>query len=339
MLMWFFPWKGDGMFEATRKIIFLGALGCFIYFGGSVVFDISNDLFQQRKIDIKMDTWFSGNTEIPDDVYHRIRAEKPDILEDYIVWYNENSDMVGHILLPDLSSPLSFDERGKYPINYFVVQARNNTYYLNRAWDHSHSKGGSIFADSRNRFTDGQLSGNTVLYGHNIRTENYFSKLANYYRTRDTLSFYKNHPIVFFNSLYEKMEWKIFAVVLFNTQEHFGEVYRYNIAEFDNKDHFNSFILDIMDRSVLFTDVDITYGDHILTLSTCHYPFTERVDSRVAIFARRVREGEDIFVDVDKATYNSKEYRWKEQRRRVGTHWNENVREWDTSYLLSYDGD
>jgi sortase B len=342
--MWVFPCKGDGAFEAVRKVIFFSAFVCFVYFGGGILFDVGNDLYQQHLTDIKMERIMSGNIDIPPDVYARVRQQKPDMLDEYIYHFNLNNDLVGHILIPDITSGLPYNDLNRYILNYLVYQADDNRYYLDRTPRHTFSKGGSIFADFRNRFDGGELSGNTVLYGHNIYSGNYFTRLTRYYQgaMSGDLSFYRKHPIIEFNTIYERHTWKIFAVAMFNTEERFGEVYRYNFPEFRDKDEFNTFILDVMDRSVLFTDVDLTYGDHILTLSTCYYPYstlTQTVEAtRVVVFARMVREGESTEVDVDKATANRNFMSFGPfQEQREGVTWRGRV--WDTSYLLSYDGE
>ncbi|MCL1823560.1 MAG: class B sortase [Oscillospiraceae bacterium] len=337
-LMWIFPHKGDGLFEAMRKIIFLGALVCFIYFGGGLIIDVGNDFFQQWKIDVKIKDFFSGEMNISDEEREKVLKEKPEILSEYIPWYNQNPDLIGHIMIPDITSGLPDSDPKKYVINYPVYQTYDNKYYLTHAYDHTYNKGGSIFADYRNKFADGGLSGNTVLYGHNISTGNYFAKISRYYISfeyRD-INFYKTHPIIKFNTIYERSDWKIFACVLFNTEDKYGEVYRYNFPEFKDEDDFNTFILDVMDRSVLFTDVDLTYGDHILTLSTCYYPYGNEA-TRVAIFARKVREGESSFVDVSKAAHNTGYKPFELQKQRIGNTWYGRV--WDTSYLLNYNSE
>ena len=92
-----------------------------------------------------------------------------------------------------------------------------------------------------------------------------------------------------------------------------------------------------MDRSVLWTDVDLQYGDNILTLSTCYYPYTkEKADTRVAVFARKVREGESAEVDVSKAMRNPDPLLFAYEYRVKGGSWG--GRKWDSSKLLSYNG-
>lgn len=336
-----FPIKGDGAFEVVRKLIFLGAFVCFVYFGGSVLLDVGNEYIQMKKNEDYISNVL-GEMNISEEVANEVIQKVPTILPEYIQAYYDNDDLVGHVRIE--SNVKKVGDTDKYVIDYPVYQAEDNDYYLYHAFDHSDSKGGAIFADWRNRFTVDGISANTILYGHNIFAQTYFTKLSRYYtgsdKTRgagDDLDFYKEYPVVTFNTLYEKSEWKIFACGFFNTQEEYGDVFDYtNMLEFQNKDAFNTFILGVMDRSVLFTDVDLTYGDSILTLSTCYYPMGDTIQSRCVVFARKVRENENPGVDVSKAVLNTKELRFEEQAKRYGTNWNGRV--WETSYLLSYEG-
>jgi sortase B len=336
-----FPIKGDGAFEAGRKVVFLAAVIAFIYFGGDVLLDITNEAAQQ----ISMNNFVNnviGNVDIDDEVKEQAKQDVPGILDEYIAAYNLNNDFVGFIRIGDTALPDS--DPNKYFIRQPVYQTVDNEFYLNHAHDRTNNEGGAIFADYRGRIEYDHLSSNTILYGHNFYAGGYFTDLSKYYGTspndaaqRDkALAFYQSHPVVEFNTIYEKAQWKIFAVCFFNTQEKDGEVFDYNNKiNFTSADDFNDFILNVMDRSVLFTDVDLTYGDYLLTMSTCYYPFSG-VDTRVVVFARRVREGESADVDVSKAVYNHKEYRFERQAYLLGTEWNGRI--WDTSKLLSYQG-
>jgi len=345
-LMRFFPCKGDSVFEMARKSVFLIALGALVYFGGGELFVVGNDLYQQHKIEVKMRDIFDNEIDIPDDIRNAVLRERPDMLAEYIQHYHFNNDLVGHVLIPDMSSNLPYNDHNRYILNYLVYQSADNDYYLKHNFDGARSDGGSIFADYRHRdLKEGELPGNTILYGHNMAsTGNYFSKVSSYYKAfeRRDLTFYKQHPIIQFNTLYERLDWKIFAVVLFNTQDQFGDVYKYTTKrEFSDKEQFHDFIFNVMDRSVLFADVDLQYGDHILTLSTCYWPYntlTTEVDTRAVVFARLVREGESSYVDVDKAMHNEGFLPFDRQARVLGNTWKGRV--WDyEKYLLCYDGD
>jgi sortase B len=345
------PWRGDSYFEMGRKVVFLVALTALIYFGGTEAFIFGNDLYQQYKIDQKLSGFWNPN--ITDDMREQVnQGRQLPMLDEYVEHYLFNNELIGHILIPDITSPLPYTDHNKHILNYLVYQriqynsngirVGDNRFYLDHNFDGSRSAGGSIYADFRNRFEDdGALSGNTVIYGHNIYTGNMFAKVADYYKAyshRRDITFYQRHPIVHFNTLYERHDWKIFAVGLFNTKEEYGEVFAYHlIHDFETADEFHEFIFNIMDRSVLLTDVDIQYGDHILSLSTCYWPFGEHVDTRTAVFARRVRPGESSFVDVEKARWNDNFLPFRHQMRVTGDTWIGNVWDYET-YLLSYEG-
>ncbi len=248
-------------------------------------------------------------------------AEAPSIQDSFAELYETNNDIVGWIRIGSTDDPV---------IDYPVVQAEDNDYYLTHNVFKDKVERGAIFADFRNNFDKGLLSGNTVLYGHNMwYGDKMFANLTRYYEdsdSNDNLRFYKENPTVTFNTLYENAEWKVFACALFNTQEEKGEVYPYNqILDFADADEFNSFITDIMDRSVLCTDVDLTYGDSILTLSTFYYPFGPDTDTRVAVFARKVRPGESSEVDVSKASRNPNPLKFEYQYQIEGGSWDGSI--------------
>ncbi|MBQ3843326.1 MAG: class B sortase [Ruminiclostridium sp.] len=350
-----FPVKGDGVGESVRKIIFDIAVVAFIITGGSVLHDVLNEagnvIIVDKEISDLHDTGGEDKTEeekikiiqgkvnISDAEVESIKKEKPGIQVDFLGLYSQNSDIVGWIHLGSENDKI-------VNIDYPVVQAEDNDYYLTHNFKREEAPRGAIFADYRNKFNNGELSGNTVLYGHNMWTgDTMFAKLSRYYdggvpkgETKDYMEFYRNHPTIEFDTLYENAQWKVFACVLFNTQEELGEVYPYiNVRDFANADEFNTFILDIMDRSVMWTDVDLQYGDNILTLSTCYYPYgKENADTRVAVFARKVREGESAEVDVSKAMRNPDPLMFAYEYRVHGGSWG--GRKWDSSKLLSYNG-
>jgi sortase B len=321
----FVPVKGDGAVEGGRKVIFTAALISFIYFGSTLGVDMFNEWRAERLRQAQLGA-IGGDVDFNDPVFARLREKEVKPLPDYLALFEKNNDMVGYIRIGDTK------------VDYSVLQTDNNEFYLDHDFDGNPSRGGWIFADFRNKFKGLDISDNTILYGHNITTGAYFAALSNYHRTTvdNTLSFYKENPVIMFDTLFERMEWKVFAAVLFNTQSDFGEIFEYwNVLEFWGEDHFHDYILNIMDRSVLFTDVDIEYGDQLLTLSTCYWPMGQTVDTRVAIFARRVREGESNHVNVDKATHNHRNLRFAHEANVMGSNW-PGHRVWDISYLKSY---
>ena len=250
-------------------------------------------------------------------------AEREAVMMDkHMEAWNRNNDVVGWIFFPG-------DPRLSYP----VLQGEDNDYYMDHDIDGNVCLSeGCITADYKLTFDGFNTSDNILLYGHNSVKNTFFAPLSNFH-TR-TLDYYQKNPIVEFDTMYEEGTWKIFATALFNTQEEFGEVFEYwEVTDFETADDFHHYVLNVMDRSALFTDVDLEYGDKLLTMHTCLYPLGRNVDSRVVVFARKVRDGESIEVDTSKAKLNPAPLafggKWG------GLSWEK--RTWDTdTYLKSF---
>lgn len=90
-----------------------------------------------------------------------------------------NPDVVAWLYCPDT------------PINYPVVQASDNDYYLHRRLDGSNNYAGTIFMDFRNSadFSDW----NTIIYGHNMRNDSMFGTLTDYKQKR----YLEAHPEIY----------------------------------------------------------------------------------------------------------------------------------------------
>ena len=222
-------------------------------------------------------------------------------------------------------------------VNNVVVQSTNNSYYLDHDFYGNSSITGTIYSTYKNKW-DG-TDDNIILYGHNMLSGDFFAALGHYApndASREPLAFYKVHPTVMLATPDGGSEtYKIFAGMLVNTQERYGEVFDYTSkTKFKNTDDFNNYILEVMDRSWFFTDVDLCYGDKLLTLSTCYWPLGESVDTRWVIFARKVRPGESEFVDTTVATRNYQAKLFDYYYSIIGGQWYGST--WDRSKLLSY---
>ena len=254
------------------------------------------------------------------------------VLSDYEAKFEENEDIVGWIKLDAAN------------IDDPVVQADDNKYYLTRDFNGNDYQNGSFFVDYKCQFTTRTRPANTIIYGHNMVTGPSFAKLTRYYDARlngdypNRLDFYINNPTIEFNTIWdtERSEYKVFACMFVNTMEEHGEVFKYyKQRDIKNEGQFYEYVAQILDRSVFYTDVDLEYGDEILTLSTCYYPFGKAVDTRCVVFARRVREGEDAAVDTSKAYINDSPLYFDYYYQANGGSWA--GRKWDTTKVKGLD--
>ena len=194
-----------------------------------------------------------------------------------------------------------------------------------------------MFADYREKITPQNTPANTILYGHNVVTGEYFAKLTRYFNYRygkdNGLDWYRSYPTITFNTLYHDKTYKIFAGILANVDEEDGEVFYYlQGRKFKNKASFDDYIAQILDRSTFYTDVDLQYGDNLITLSTCILDYG--VDCRWVIFGREVREGEDPTVDVSKAYENPDPLYFDYYYKVYGGSWG--GRKWDPAMIFDY---
>jgi sortase B len=325
----FVPVKGDGVREGIRKVIFTAALVCFVFFGTRLGVQ-HFELWRAQRANDELRQMAHQTVNLTPREREQFRDAVPRF---HLALWRENNDTVGFIELPGTV------------LAYPVLQADTNRHYLRRDFHGNSSMGGSIFADFRNVFDGYTISRNTVVYGHSgARRDAYFTLIPRYFTTtrNNTLSFYRENPIITFNTLFEEMEWKVFAVGLYNTEHELGTVVPYwRQHEFADEDEFHDFIIDIMDRSVLHTATDIQYGDHLLTLSTCHFHFgRDNASTRAVVFARRLRPGEtaDSF-DVNAATRNRRVY-YGDFRIAANAFGRGERGVWDRHrFLLSYRGD
>jgi sortase B len=224
-------------------------------------------------------------------------------------------------------------------VNNVVVQSSDNDYYLKHDFFKNDSISGTVFSSYKNRW-DG-TDDNIILYGHNMISGEFFAHVTHYVpngSSREPLAFYKVHPTVMLATPDgDCATYKIFAGILANTQSEYGEVFDYvDKTRFSGKDDFNSFVTGVMERSWFFTDVDLTYGDQLLTLSTCLWPLGRSVETRWVLFARKVRPGESESVDVTvaKVNQNPRLFTLFYQRMYGDSSWN-GICEWDKRKLLS----
>lgn len=327
----FVPLKEDNTFVRIRKIIFIAAILVVIICGLCILANQATraeDLHMNEDLQQMAQLNAEGTFSIESEKVEEIKAEVPEILDKFVELYNENSDIVGWLTVGDCIS---------YPV---MMNEEETDYYLYRNFYKQDSVSGSIFCDNHVLpITD---ANNLVIYGHNMASGEYFANL-NYYNPMSSrgeqsfINYYQEFPTLEFDTLYEEGTYKIFAGMYINTREEDGYPYPYyKKRQFKTEADFMDFMGNIMDRSLFYTDVDVEYGDQILTLSTCFwYPFEQDLDLRFVLFARKVRDGESADVDVSKLTINDDPLLFDTYYERMGGSWG--GRNWDLSLVKDFD--
>lgn len=304
-----FPEKGDSALEVFRKIIFLVSIIAIIvcgYMVGDYYLDLWKSRMQYGEIADIYSTY--------EPIYTTLEQEQGDNDKPYDKYYtmldgaqkllDKNPDVVGYLRIPT--------KDGDPIVELPVVQSEDNMKYLERNFMGDESRSGALFLDWRNHFDvveNHRLveknSDNLVVYGHNMADESMFGKLKYYERNAD---YYENHPIIQFNSNYETYTYKIFSFFILDAKDESETKYDcWNHLNFDTEEDFYNFVNEAKRRTLRTNDVDVKYGDQILTLSTCHYLLQDR--SRLIIMARRVRTGENLYEGTEKSKAN-KNIKW-----------------------------
>ena len=166
-------------------------------------------------------------------------------------------------------------------INYPVLQASDNDYYLTHNYKKEKSSTGSIFLDKDFDLING--SSNYLIYGHRSKSGLMFEDLMKYAKE----DFYKEHTKVKFttnkdDSLYEILS--VFYSRVYYKRE--KNVFRYYyFVNANNEQEYNDFVNNAKKVSLYDTGVTANYGEQLLTLSTCEY---SQEDGRFAIVCKKV---------------------------------------------------
>ncbi len=319
-----FPQRGDSAFEVIRKTVFLMSMTvftvCMFLIGEYFWTNYLNKLNNEKKADMYD----------PDNVQVETQMATDDLGEPYeafILLDNArrmleiNKDVVGFISIKN--TPINYNvlqyQEKNHPEEEYGADVIGNTYYLNKNMDLQPEKAGSIFMDYRNYFdyiddvTDRRIyanSTNIIIYGHNMHDYNMFGSLKKYV---NEANYYDEHPIVELNSNYRTYKYKIFGMIIVDVEDTTDTAFDYwNVLNFQTEEDFYNYVNEIKRRTTRLTDVDVTYGDQLLTLSTCNSTFS---DGRLVVFGRLLRDGESEEVGPSTPNPNIKwpnsYYKWR----------------------------
>ena len=156
-------------------------------------------------------------------------------------------------------------------INYPIMQ--NGNYYLHRNIYKKYSSHGTPYLAE---YCNLRTSDNLIIYGHHMNDNSMFAELVNYknynyfYTLRDGQTIKNTYEIV--------TEFKTIAY------SDNGFKY-YNYTNFYNEQEFKSFIEKCRNLEFYNTDVNLQYGDKLITLSTCEY---SQKNGRMVIVAKKI---------------------------------------------------
>jgi len=156
-----------------------------------------------------------------------------------------NEDVIGWIQIYDT------------PVDYPVLDAEDNKYYLNHTYDRQWSSYGSIFLEHRNNpdWSEKHL----VVYGHNMVNNSMFGSLLEY----KNQAYLEKHPMITICLPDRDLTYQIFSAYT----AHVDSPTYY--MTFDWEGQFQQMIDHMTKNSLIQSDAVPGAEDQILTLSTC----------------------------------------------------------------------
>ncbi len=258
--------------EQKRKMLIVGCLFmCIVSFGYlGAYYQVSAKSareFEELAALKEAGVQYRGSTEVKihltDDT-----VETPDILPEYTLVHQKNQRLIGWVKIDDTI------------VDYPVMQTVNNEYYLDHNFNQEEDRNGCIFMDYQCDVIRG--CDNIILYGHHMKSGKMFGTLNKYSKE----SYYEEHPIIQFDTIYEKGTYQVMYV--FRSKVYSEEDVTFKYYQFINaasEKEFNSAMNEMAALSLYDTGVTASYGDQLLTLSTCDY---QENKGRFVVVAKKI---------------------------------------------------
>lgn len=189
-------------------------------------------------------------------------------LQQYVPLFEMNPDFFGWLSVEGTMMD--------FPVMYSPERPE---YYLNHAFDGSSSSSGVPFVDGRCS-ADGNYY---LIYGHHMRNKSMFGQLPKYADP----SFYEEHPIIIFDTLYEQRKYQIVAAFYSRVYDknETGVFRYYEYYDLSDNEVFEEYIEKVKTEAIYDTGIEVTYGDELLVLSTCNYHAS---NGRFVVVAKRI---------------------------------------------------
>ncbi len=268
------------LFYLIFLVLLSGALFCFYkvydYYHGKMVYEKQLDELIEEVGDIS-----ERNPEIRarEDAYTEVEGYTEPVYTEWMRKYdelhNENADCYGWIKIPDTNID--------YPVMYTPNDPQK---YIHKGFDTKYQYRGlpflsaeTVIGHDNNMY---RQSSNYIIYAHNMLDGTGFRDLL-YYLKED---YGKEHRYAYFNIEYEEGIYELMAVVkarVYHSETKEFEYYNYS-GILDIK-QYEEYVETVKERSVYDTGVTASWGDKLLTLSTCHRR-TGKDDRLIVIFKK-----------------------------------------------------
>ncbi len=219
---------------------------------------VSKEIESNKELDI-----FVNPPMDEEDTYYNYINE-PFLQVDFDKLLKQNEDVVSWINV------------GGTKIDYPVVQAKDNDFYLNHSFNKTKNVAGWVFSDFRNNFQ--AMNKNTIIYAHKMTNKTMFGSLPLLLEE----DWFKDlsHHIIKISTPTSDMIFQIFSVYVIPQESY------YITTRFKTEEEYQKFIDTIKKRSTINFNTSLDINDQILTLSTCK----DYKGNRIAVHAKLIKK-------------------------------------------------
>ncbi|EFB76417.1 sortase, SrtB family [Subdoligranulum variabile DSM 15176] len=155
----------------------------------------------------------------------------------------------------------------------------NKDFYLRHDFNKEYSVYGVPYLDEKTTLGANDQSENLIVYGHNMKTGTIFGCLTGYKKA----DYYTEHPRIQFDTVYGDGTYEVFAAFAIDVVN--DTSFAYNQYVDLDEAQYNEYVEEVISRSDVDTGIRPSYGEQLLTLSTCEYSSD---NGRYVVVARRV---------------------------------------------------
>lgn len=281
------PAKGDAPSALVRKLALLLATVVFVCTVAFLLFDMALlPFFNELGYDSLAAKWQPDNQAVVTDGKY-----PKGMLESFKSLYDKNEDLRGWLTYRTTT------EEDFLSIDYPVMYAGDNVTYRSRDFFGRPNRNGALFFHKDNRLEpDNHSNKCLVIFGNNVVDGQMFAGLnklvgnVNHVRAAATMTL---------TTLYEKQEYKVFALVITDRQAEGERYFEPLQTKFSTNGDFMNYIDQVRARSLFDFPVEVIPGDQLLMLTTpAPRSVSKLPDATITVIARKVRSGESIGMEL-----------------------------------------
>lgn len=181
----------------------------------------------------------------------------------------QNPDCIGWLSIEDTNLD--------FPV---MFAPDNKDFYLRHDFSGTYSVYGVPYLDEKTTLGANDQSDNLIIYGHNMKTGTIFGCLTGYKKA----DYYAEHPMIEFDTVYGDGTYEVFAAFAIDVVADPSFVYN----EYVDMDEttYNAYLDEVIARSDVDSGIRPSYGEQLLTLSTCEYSTD---NGRYVVVARKIQ--------------------------------------------------